>query len=187
MANPTRQRQRGEAMAGKRGGGSGSGASSGRTDGEGGESSPWLVLVAILAGVGLAIWTLVRREAVSWPPRELASGGFVLSCGLALVGPIVLGARPREVEGGGERLWLSGGLFLWAHDLAALIRGDWRLEAWITPIPPATLGMFAVAVLAASLKSRRGRPWEWTNVVGWTLGLCWIALAAWSSWSSLSR
>ncbi|ADV61587.1 hypothetical protein Isop_0998 [Isosphaera pallida ATCC 43644] len=174
-------------MVGKRGGGSGGGTSSGRSGGEGRDGSPWLVLVAILMGVGLAFWTLVRRETISWPPRELVSGGFVMSCGLALVGPIVLGARAREVEGSGERLWLSGGLFLWAHDLAALIRGDWRLEAWITPLAPTTLGMFAAAVLAAGFKSRRGRPWEWTNVVGWTLGLGWIALAAWSSWSSLSR
>ena len=145
------------------------------------------VLNAILVGAavcyGLAI--LVNRGRVSWPPNQLLASLYTVAGCLALVGPIVL-ARGESSEGGlGELLWMTGGLLVWVFDAVALIRGEWRTNAWVTPLGYQTMGLTILAVLLAGWRCRiAGRGWSWTNVTGWVLGLFWVGMALTTMWPS---
>src|SRR5213595_896785 len=89
------------------------------------------VLVGSAVCYGLAI--LVSGGRVAWPPNQLLASLFTVAGCLALVGPIVL-ARREDGEGGlGELLWMTGGLLVWVFDAVALLRGEWRTNAWVTP------------------------------------------------------
>jgi len=47
---------------------------------------------------------------------------------------------------------------------------------------PLEIGLIILAILVAGWRcGLRGRDWTWTNVMGWSLGVFWIALAA-GSW-----
>jgi hypothetical protein len=144
------------------------------------------VLNAILVGAavcyGLVI--LVNRGKVSWPPNQLLASLYTVAGCLALVGPIVL-ARGENAEGGlGDLLWMTGGLLVWVFDGVALVRGEWRTNAWVTPLGYQTMGLTILAVLLAGWRCRiAGRGWSWTNVTGWVLGLFWVGLALSAMWS----
>jgi hypothetical protein len=147
-------------------------------------SAPLLnaVLVGAALCYGLAI--LVNHGRVSWPPNQLLASLFTVSGCLAVVGPIVL-ARGEPEGGLGELLWMTGGLLVWVFDAVALLRGDWRTMAWVTPLGYQTMGLTILAVLLAGWRCRiSGRSWSWTNVTGWLLGLFWVGLALSTMWSS---
>jgi hypothetical protein len=140
------------------------------------------VLVGAALCYGLAI--LVSHGRVSWPPNQLLASLFTVSGCLAVVGPIVL-ARGEHEGGLGELLWMTGGLLVWVFDAVALLRGDWRTMAWVTPLGYQTMGLTILAVLLAGWRCRiTGRSWSWTNVTGWVLGLFWVGLALSTMWSS---
>jgi hypothetical protein len=130
------------------------------------------------AAVSYALGLLVMRGRVTWPPHELLASIYTVAGCLALVGPFVL-AR-GETEGGlGELLWMTGGLLAWVFDAVALIRGQWRSATWATPLGAETMGLIMLAVLLAGWRCRvGGRAWSWTNVIGWSLGLYWVGMAA---------
>jgi hypothetical protein len=74
---------------------------------------------------------------------------------------------------------------VWVFDAVALLRGDWRTWAWVTPLGYQTMGLTILAVLLAGWRCRlTGRSWSWTNVTGWVLGLFWVGLAVSTMWSS---
>ena len=79
----------------------------------------------------------------------LASLGTVAGC-LALVGPIVLFRRGPGSEGGvGNLVWMTGGLLIWVHDLAALPR--------TLAIAQATKRKVALVVMALPLQWAESR------------------------------
>lgn len=144
---------------------------------------------AALLGAALAsaLWLLVSRGRLSWPPTELLDGALTLTGCLGLVGPIVL-ARRQGGEGGlGELVWMTGGMLLWIFDLAALARGEQRAAVLVNPLGARAMGLTMLAVVVAGLRQLGpGRSWSWTNVLGWALGLFWIGMAAASFYPSRS-
>lgn len=166
-------------MAARRGGGK---PASGAGNGGGGNASPWGIVMLLAGAVGIAVWALVRRGGMEWPPRELLSGAFTVTGGLALAGPIALWLHGAGDDRGlGERVWMTCGLLTWLFDAAGLARGETRPNTLISPIPATTLGLFALAIVIAGWRGRSdSNNWRWTNVLGWMLGLFWIGLAAWS-------
>jgi hypothetical protein len=79
---------------------------------------------------------------------------------------------------------MTGGLLVWVFDGVALARGEWRTNAWVTPLGYQTMGLTILAVLLAGWRCRiAGRGWSWTNVTGWVLGLFWVGLALSAMWS----
>ncbi len=73
---------------------------------------------------------------------------------------------------------MTGGLLIWVFDAVALVRGDWRSTAWVTPLSHQTMGLTILAVLLAGWRCRvTSRNWSWTNVTGWILGLFWVGMA----------
>ncbi len=133
------------------------------------------LLISVAIGYGL--WLLVERGRMSWPPTDLLANASTLAGCLALVGPIIL-AKPRSEPALGEMVWMTGGLLLWIFDALALVSGGFRSVSWATPIRSQTLGLTILAVGAASWRlNGSGRSWSWTNVLGWILGVFWVALA----------
>lgn len=141
-------------------------------------SAPVFNAVLLGAAVCYGLSILVDRGKLAWPPNQLLASLYTVAGCLALVGPIVL-ARGESGEGGiGELLWMTGGLLVWVFDAVALIRGDWRTTAWVTPLGYQAMGLTILAVLLAGWRCRvAGRNWSWTNVTGWILGLFWVGLA----------
>lgn len=135
-----------------------------------------LIAAAVSYGLGL----LVMRGRLSWPPTQLLVGAYTLAGALALIGPVVLARRDPGEGGVGELVWLTGGLLIWANDLAAAVRGEWRDLAWATPLAYQPMGLTALAVMAAGWRclGPGGRGWSWTNVLGWVLGGFWVGMAA---------
>ncbi len=135
---------------------------------------------ALLVGAALAfgVSKLVARGTLAWPPWPLLGGLHTLAGCLALVGPVVLWKRGGGAATLGELLWIAGGMLLWVFDVASLARvGDWRASniAWTAPLGPGAMGLVIGAVLLAGWRSGlSGRGWQWTNLLGWTLGLFWI-------------
>jgi hypothetical protein len=99
---------------------------------------------------------------------------------LALVGPAVLATRRGKSAGGlGELLWMAGGALVWAFDLAAVVRGEWRGLSWAAPLPAQAMGLTILAIGVAAWRWRSpggGRDWSWTNITGWLLGLFWVGM-----------
>jgi hypothetical protein len=140
------------------------------------------ILVGAAVCYGLVI--LVNRGKVSWPPNQLLASLYTVAGCLALVGPIVLARGENAERGLGELLWMTGGLLVWVFDGVALARGEWRTNAWVTPLGYQTMGLTILAVLLAGWRCRiAGRGWSWTNVTGWVLGLFWVGLALSAMWS----
>jgi hypothetical protein len=139
--------------------------------------SPLMNVWLLGAAIGYGLLILVGRGRVSWPPHELLAGTYTLAGCLALVGPLVL-ARRGAAEGGlGDLIWMTGGLLVWAFDLAAVLRGEVRMLSWATPLGSQAMGLTILAVLLAGWRTRGGtRNWSWTNVTGWILGLVWVGL-----------
>ena len=132
-------------------------------------------MIAGALAYGFAL--LVESRDISWPPREVIPGLYTLAGSFAIVGPLVLWRRAGSGGGPGEAAWMVGGLLVWLLDLAAVAGGRFRGQEWATPLEPSLLGPIALAVLLADW--RRGRSlgeWSWTNVVGWVLGLIWVAV-----------
>lgn len=140
-------------------------------------ASPLTNVALLGAALGYGLLILVGRGRVSWPPHELLAGSATVAGCLALVGPIVL-ARRGTAEGGlGDLTWMTGGLLVWAFDLAAVLRGEARMLSWATPLGTQAMGLTILAVLLAGWRMRGGaRNWSWTNVTGWILGLVWVGL-----------
>lgn len=139
--------------------------------------SPAANALLLAAAVGYATWLLVDRGRLSWPPSDLLHGAYTLAGCLALVGPLVLARRERREANLGELAWMTGGLLVWAHDLAAVLRGQFRAATWATPLGSQAMGLAVLAVMAAGWRLQgAGRSWSWTNVVGWALGLFWVGL-----------
>jgi len=145
-----------------------------------------LATAGLLVGaVGYGLWVLVDRGRLSWPPTQLLASLYTVAGGLALVGPLVLSRGPA---GGGERglgdlLWMTGGSLVWVFDAVAVLKGDYRVTAWATPLGQQTMGMTMLAVMFAGWRCRQaGRGWSWTNVTGWVLGLFWVGLAVAAVW-----
>jgi hypothetical protein len=142
--------------------------------------SPFVNALLIAAAAGYAVWLLVMRGRLSWPPSELITSAYTLAGCLALVGPIVLARREADESGLGDILWLTGGSLIWVFDLAALVRGELRIQSWPTPLGATPMGLTMLAVLFGAWRSRsadRGGSWSWTNVIGWILGIFWILMA----------
>ncbi len=141
-------------------------------------ASPLVNATLIAAASSYALWLLVTRGRVSWPPSDLLASLYTLAGCLALVGPVVLIRRLGPESGVGDTLWMVGGLLSWVYNLAALIRGESRLATIATPIASSTMGLLILAVLITSWRTRGGaRSWTWTNVAGWALGVFWVGLA----------
>lgn len=141
-------------------------------------SSP--VVNAALVGLAstYALWLLVSRGRVSWPPSDLISNTYTVAGCIALVGPLVLLRREGSETGVGDTLWLTGGLLVWVFNVASWIRGEGKLASLPTPVASSTMGLVILAVVVAAWRSRTGsRSWSWTNVTGWSLGVFWIGLA----------
>jgi hypothetical protein len=133
-----------------------------------------LLGAAICAGLAM----LVSRGRMSWPPTQLLASLYTVAGCLALVGPIVLGRKEAGEAGLGELLWMTGGLLIWVLDAVALIRGEWRSTAWVTPLGYQAMGLTMLAMLLAGWRCGLvGWNWSWTNVTGWLLGIFWVALA----------
>jgi hypothetical protein len=131
----------------------------------------------ISVAIGYGTWLLVERGRMAWPPNDLLANASTLAGCLALVGPVIL-ARPRSEPALGEMLWMAGGLLVWIFDALALFSGGFRSVSWATPLNPQTLGLTILAVGGASWRLHgSGRSWSWTNVLGWLLGVFWVALA----------
>ena len=74
---------------------------------------------------------------------------------------------------------MAGGLLIWIFDGAAIARGEARTLAWATPLGSQTMGLMILAIGLAAWRCRVGRSnWSWTNVMGWSLGIFWVAPAA---------
>jgi hypothetical protein len=137
------------------------------------------VLLLVALGVGLGL--LVQQGRLTWPPLKLLSSLSVLAGCLALVGPLILSRSPGGSGSLGELVWLAGGLLIWLFDLSAILQGQARTLNWTTPLGERAMGLIILAILAAGWRcGLRGRDWSWTNVLGWTLALFWVGLAAWS-------
>lgn len=141
-------------------------------------SGPVFNAVLLAAAVCYGLVLLVNRGRLSWPPNQLLASLYTVAGCLALVGPVVL-ARGGDGETGlGELLWMTGGLLVWVFDVVAVLRGEWRTTAWVTPLGYQTMGLTILAVLLAGWRCRvAGRTWSWTNVTGWVLGLFWVGMA----------
>src|SRR4051794_10314612 len=112
-------------------------------------SGPVLNALLVVAAVGYGIALLVTRGRLAWPPTQLLASLYTVAGCLALVGPIVL-SRVDSGEGGlGELLWMTGGLLVWVFDALAAVRGEWRTNAWATPLGYQTMGLTILAVLLA--------------------------------------
>ncbi len=137
-----------------------------------------LLILAIAIGVGV----LVRSGRLTWPPLDLLSSLSIVAGCLAMVGPLILARGPAGSGSLGELVWLAGGLLVWLFDLSAVLQGQTRSLNWATPLGERTMGLIILAILVAGWRcGLRGRDWSWTNVLGWSLGVFWIALAA-GSW-----
>ncbi len=90
------------------------------------------VLLGAAVCAGLAM--LVSRGRMSWPPTQLLASLYTVAGCLAIVGPFVLGRKEAGEAGIGEFLWMTGGLLIWVLDGVALVRGEWRGTAWVTPL-----------------------------------------------------
>jgi hypothetical protein len=138
--------------------------------------------ILLTAALGWGFSLLVQRGRLTWPPLALLSGLSTLAGCLALVGPLIL-ARSGGKEGSlGELAWLTGGLLVWLFDIAAALQGSTRGLNWTTPLGDRTMGLAMLAVLLAGWRcGLAGRDWSWTNVMGWALGVFWVAMAV-GSW-----
>jgi hypothetical protein len=144
-------------------------------------SAPLADAFFLSAALGFGVWILVARGRMDWPPTHLLSNAYTLAGCLALVGPVVLLRREPASSGLGELLWMTGGALIWLFDAAAALRGNLRAVAWTNPVGYQTMGLTILAVLLAARRARGAeRDWTWTNVVGWILGLFWIATALFS-------
>ena len=136
-----------------------------------------LLGLALCYGVGL----LFAKGKLDWPPTELMANSFTVAGCLALVGPILLHRRDSGEIGLGELLWMAGGLVIWVFDAAAIARGEARSTAWATPLGYQPMGLTILAVLLAGWRGKvAASSWSWTNVTGWSLGVFWVAMAAWT-------
>ncbi|WP_435006400.1 hypothetical protein P12x_003971 [Tundrisphaera lichenicola] len=134
-----------------------------------------LLSAALCYGLG----TLFARGRLSWPPDQLLASIFTVAGCLALIGPIVLYRRDPSEIGLGELLWMAGGLIVWVFDLASIAKGEARSISWATPLGYQPMGLTILAILLATARSRvGGSNWAWTNVLGWLLGIFWVAMAA---------
>lgn len=142
------------------------------------QHSPWLTATLVGSALSFGIWTLVGAGKVHWPPTQLIAAGFTVAGSLALIGPLLLGRKAAGEFGVGDLIWMVGGLLIWIFDGAAVARGEVRTLAWATPLGPQTMGLIVLAVGLAAWRCRLGGgQWTWTNVIGWVLGLFWVALA----------
>ena len=146
-------------------------------------SGPVLNALLVAAAVCYGVAVLVTRGRLAWPPTQLLASLYTVAGCLALVGPIVL-SRVDSGEGGlGELLWMTGGLLVWVFDALAAVRGEWRTNAWATPLGYQTMGLTIFAVLLAGWRCRvAGKGWAWTNVTGWVLGVFWVGMAFTTVW-----
>src|SRR4051794_1050637 len=89
-------------------------------------TAPSPVWNAVLVGLAssYALWLLVSRGRVAWPPSDLIANIYTVAGCIALVGPLVLLRRDGAETGVGDTLWLTGGLMVWIFNVAALIRGE---------------------------------------------------------------
>jgi len=138
--------------------------------------------ILLTAALGWGFSLLIQRGRLTWPPLALLSSLSTLAGCLALVGPLIL-ARSGGKEGSlGELVWLTGGLLVWLFDIAAALQGSSRGLNWATPLGDRTMGLAMLAVLLAGWRcGLASRDWSWTNVMGWALGVFWVAMAA-GSW-----
>jgi hypothetical protein len=140
-------------------------------------SSPVVNALLIATAVAYAAWLLVVRRQMSWPPGPLLANTYTVAGCLGLVGPVVLWRRERADWGLGDLAWIVGGLLAWVFDLAALATGEARSLSWATPMGYRSMGLAILAVLLAGWRLQgAGRSWSWTNVVGWVLGVFWVAM-----------
>jgi hypothetical protein len=145
-------------------------------------SSPHLVN-AFLVGLALCagVATLFSRGRVSWPPTQFLASLFTMAGFLAMIGPILLFRRESSEVGLGDLLWMTGGLLVWVFDLAAVGRGEFRAISWATPLGYQPMGLTILVVILAAWKCRIAQSgWSWTNITGWSLGLFWVAMAAYT-------
>jgi hypothetical protein len=153
-------------------------AASGSPKSPAGQASTALFNAVILTGaVGLGLWLLVARGLMAWPPhRLLASAGTLAGC-VAFCGPIVLVRRGRADAALGDLIWMTGGVLIWVHAGLALTSGTFRLDQAATPLAPKAMAIVVGTMLIAGwLVHGTGRSWNWTNVLGWLLGVFWLTL-----------
>jgi hypothetical protein len=139
--------------------------------------SPIATALIIVLALGYGLRSLVVNGRVNWPPDHLLDSLATVAGCLAIVGPILLLRRTGQ-SGVGDLVWLTGGLLIWVFDLVGLAGGDWRSIQWTTPLSPRIMGLMMLALMIAAFRrGSGGESWSWTNVVGWSLGLFWVASA----------
>ena len=148
-------------------------------------TTPLLNIGLIAGSLAYGVWLLVQGDRLTWPPGPLLASLYTVAGCLGLVGPIVLASASRDRGGSGlgELIWMTGGLLIWAFDLAAAARGDWGRSSWATPLDYRSMGLTTLAVgLAGWRLGGSGVSWSWTNVVGWGLGLFWVGMGLATLW-----
>jgi hypothetical protein len=147
--------------------------------------------ILLTAALGWGLSLLIQKGRLTWPPLALLSSLSTLAGCLALVGPLILARSGVKEASLGELVWLTGGVLIWLFDIAAALQGSSRVLNWATPLGDRTMGLAILAVLLAGWRcGLASRDWSWTNVIGWALGVFWVAMAVGSWWlapaSSLS-
>lgn len=123
----------------------------------------------------------VSRGWIVWPPSNLAQMLAAFAGWVAIAGPFVL-FRSEDASGGmglGDRVWMTTGVVIWIRFLLQLLSG--RLPAWnemATSVSVTDLSVLAAAcIVGGSLTRPRQMHWTWTNIMGWTIALAWLASA----------
>lgn len=143
-----------------------------------GHHAPWGTAALLGAALSFGTWNLVKVGRVPWPPTQLLADTYTVAGCLALVGPVLLRRKRAGELGVGDLIWMIAGLLIWIFDAAALARGEARSLAWATPLGQQSMGLIVLAVAVAAWRCRLGGgQWTWTNVIGWALGIFWVALA----------
>ena len=135
----------------------------------------------LTAALGWGLSLLIQRGRLTWPPLALLSSLSTLAGCLAAGRTADSGSLRQRGEPGRTRLADRR-----PPDLAlrhrGRLQGSSRTLNWATPLGDRTMGLAILAVLLAGWRcGLASRDWSWTNVIGWALGLFWVALAV-GSW-----
>jgi hypothetical protein len=142
-------------------------------------SRPAINFLIITAALLLFLRVSVRQGWVNWPPSNLSAILSALAGWVAIVGPLVL-FRHEEQTGAmglGDRVWITTGIVIWLRFLQGVATGRIPgFDSITSLVKPSDMAIITLACLIGGMISRPKRVyWTWTNLVGWGLGLCWLA------------
>lgn len=142
-------------------------------------SRPAVNFVILSVALLLFLRVSVRQGWINWPPSNLAAILTAFAGWLALAGPLVLFRHEEQTGsmGTGDRVWIITGIIIWLRFLISVSSGRVPgFDSISTIVKPSDMALISVACLLAGVLSRPKRVyWTWTNLVGWALGLCWVA------------